>query len=632
MPTFADLLTEYMARTGIGDAELARRIQVSRLTLIRWREGVTSRPRYREDVVRCAGVLRLTPEETNGLLLAAGFGVDNALAVSEASASPDDAAVSPPASAQRSLLRRGALIVGVIVLAVAAYIGLSYAIGLQGRPPDHPVALAGESLIVMAPFINYTAGRQGFNVRRRLKEEIDREVQAAGLANVRTADWPDAIPTGPDAVDAGVRSHASIVIWGEYDSGRVMAAFTVPPLRQARGSHGPTVVDISSSPVDLPTTINLALTEEVSSIALMTLGQLYLAQGEHDLAKRALSQALTHQSIDTNTLANLRFRLGRAYLGGKYADLDEAVWLFTQVLAVEPRSVDTLNNRALAYLDRGRDGDVVLAVEDLTQAVSLDPRRASTFLNRAVAYLESTSEIQLSRALDDLGQAIDIDPDYASAYLLRDGEGDLKRAFEDINKALDIDPELAAAYVNRGNAYLQRGGPGDLERADQEFTRAIETVPDYATAYYNRGLVLSTLLTAAEGLTQSTSNLRRAQELVPRDFAFNNTLCWQLAVQRLGEQALPYCEVALSERPEGIARDSRGLVYAVLGRSGEAVADFQAFLAWVDQSQKETCRSLYQSTRAAWVKELKVGNNPFDADTLWELRVHPVPPAKGEPC
>ncbi len=141
MPTFADLLTEYMGRTGIGDAELARRIQVSRLTLIRWREGVTNRPRYREDVVRCAGVLRLTPEETNGLLLAAGFGVDNALAVSEASALPDDAAVSPPASAQRSLLRRGALILGVIVLAVAAYIGLSYAIGLQGRPPDHPVGL-----------------------------------------------------------------------------------------------------------------------------------------------------------------------------------------------------------------------------------------------------------------------------------------------------------------------------------------------------------------------------------------------------------------------------------------------------------------------------------------------------------
>ena len=52
MPTFAELLTEYASRTGIGDAELARRIPVSRLTLVRWKEGVTERPRYREDVLR----------------------------------------------------------------------------------------------------------------------------------------------------------------------------------------------------------------------------------------------------------------------------------------------------------------------------------------------------------------------------------------------------------------------------------------------------------------------------------------------------------------------------------------------------------------------------------------------------
>ena len=51
-----------MERTGIGDAELARRIPVSRPTLIRWKEGVTTRPRYREDVVRCAELLRLTQD------------------------------------------------------------------------------------------------------------------------------------------------------------------------------------------------------------------------------------------------------------------------------------------------------------------------------------------------------------------------------------------------------------------------------------------------------------------------------------------------------------------------------------------------------------------------------------------
>ena len=73
MAAFGELLTTYMARTGIGDAELARRIPVSRLTLVRWKEGVTARPRYRDDVLRCAELLRLTPEETDQLLLSAGY-------------------------------------------------------------------------------------------------------------------------------------------------------------------------------------------------------------------------------------------------------------------------------------------------------------------------------------------------------------------------------------------------------------------------------------------------------------------------------------------------------------------------------------------------------------------------------
>ena len=625
-----------MARAGIGDAELARRIQVSRLTLIRWKEGVTSRPRHREDVVRCGEVLRLTPAESDGLLLAAGFAPDSAPPAPE-TASPAEEAQAK--SAQPRYRRRVIPLVAVALLVAAAIVGVFYAIGLQERPPDHPVAALDESLIVMASFANYTGGQQGFNIQGRLKEEIDSEIAAAGLSGVRTVAWPGLIATESDAVDAGVRSRSSMVIWGEYDSGRVIVTFTVPPLRRAQGSRGPQVVDIASSPAELPTTVNFALAGEVSSVALLTLGQVYLDQGEHDLAKTALAQALNRQSIDPNTLAGLRFQLGRAYLGGEYADLDEAVWLFTQVLAVQPRSVATLNNRALAYLDRGRNGDAALALEDLTMAVSFDPQHAGAYLNRAVVHLEHGGDAHLGRALADLEQAIEIEPDYASAYvnraaayLQRSGNGDLERAFDVIEKALSIDPAAAAAYVNLGNAYLQRGASGDLKRAADEFSRAIELAPDAATAYYNRGLVFSALWTTGEDWARSTDDFRRAQELLPRDFTFNNTLCWQLGLQRLGEQALSFCEIALWEQPEGLARDSRGLVFAVMGRASEAVADFEAFLGWVGASQKESCGPHYRPSRSAWVEELKAGGNPFDADTLQGLRVRPAAPSTALPC
>ena len=86
--------------------------------------------------------------------------------------------------------------------------------------------------------------------------------------------------------------------------------------------------------------------------------------------------------------------------------------------------------------------------------------------------------------------------------------------------------------------------PEDLERAGEEYAKAIVLEPKSATAYYNLGLVLSALLGPSEDWTDSTNDLLRAQELEPRNFAFNNTLCWQLGVQRRPDEALPYCNVA----------------------------------------------------------------------------------------
>ncbi|MCY4652823.1 MAG: tetratricopeptide repeat protein, partial [Dehalococcoidia bacterium] len=519
LPTFADLLTLYMERTGIGDAELARRIPVSRPTLIRWREGVTTRPRYREDVARCAELLRLTPVELDEFLMAAGFSPESAPDSEETSAvatlaeettpqplvsteivhpppEPQEATEKPPPPLFR---RRWGL---RILLALAAFL---VAVAIAGivffwvvDRTDYPAALSGESLIVLAPFVNYTAGQQGFNVPGRLKEEIDREVLAAGIHGVRTVEWPKKIHEETDAEAAGRRADAMLVIWGEYDSGRVIARFTVPDSRSEQ--HDQQVVDIASTPSELPATINIGLTEEVRYVALLTLGQLHLDQGEYDLAKASLIRALTKPPADPSALANLRFNLGLAYRGGKKTDYDIAISLFSQVLSTEPDSVEAYNSRALTYLDRGERGDVELALTDLHRALDLEPDRAATYLNLAVAYIERGGRADLDRAIAELDKALDINTDYASAYVNRSaayiarGEpGDLDRAFDDINKAIEIRPELASAHVGLGNVYLNRSMPGDLELALVEFSRAIDLDPAYARAYFNRGLVHSAL-------------------------------------------------------------------------------------------------------------------------------------------
>ena len=636
MRTFAELLTLYMERTGIGDAELARRIPVSRPTLIRWREGVTTRPRHREDVLRCAELLRLTQPETDEFLQAAGFSPETAPAPVDES--PPDGLVEAPqpvwveAPPEPPRRRRGVIVVGAVVaLVVGTVAAFALAMSLRGGT-DYPEAVDGESLIVIAPFVNYTGGQQGYNVLGRLQHEIDSEVNAAGLSGVRTVEWPEEIASEPNAEAAGRRSDAVIVIWGEYDSGRVMARFTMPRVRSTQLDRQ--VVDIASSPSELPATINADLTEQVRYVALLTLGQLYLEQGEFDLAKTVLIHASDQNPTDPAALANLRYLLGRSYLGGNLADFDEAVWLFTQVLAVRPRSVDALNSRALAYLERARVGDVDRAIDDLAQAATVNPGHAATYVNLAAAHVERGSEADLDRAIAELTEALEIRPGYASAYVNRAGAyvargapGDLERAFEDLEEVQDGNPDLAPAHVARGNAHVARGAEGDMEKALADYSRAIDLAPDSPTAYFNRGLVYSDL----EELAASRSDLRRAQALSPINVIFNRILCWQTALSGSPQDALPHCERAIAHDPSDQSREARGLAYARTGRTEKAIADIEAFLAWVDASPKDSCRDTYRASRADWVAKLRSGNDPFDPETLRELRVRPVSPAAA-PC
>ena len=641
LPTFAELLTVYMERTGIGDAELARRIPVSRPTLIRWREGVTTRPRYREDVASCAELLRLTQEERDEFLVAAGFHPDaqETPEPPDESGEPDTFVETVPdpdsslAHSEKPFLKRWRLALGLGggTLALVVVAAIAFAFDLFDRT-DYPAAVEGESLIALAPFVNYTAGQQGFNVMGRLKEEIEREMGAAGIRDVSVAEWPKRIHRESDAQDAGRRSGAMLVIWGEYDSGRVIARFTVPDSRSEQREQQ--VVDIASTPSELPATINVGLTEEARYVALLTLGQLRLDQGEYDLAKAAFIRAMAKPPADPSALTNLRFNLGLAYRGGEPPDLDRAIELFTWVLSSDPDSVEAYNSRALSYLDRGREGDIELAFGDFGSALEIEPERAATYLNRAVAYIERGGNDDLERAIADLDKALDIQPDYApayvnrsAAYLARGGREDIDRAFEDIEKALEIDSELASARVGLGNAYINRGLPGDMDWALTEFSRAIELSPNYARAYFNRGLVHSAL----ENLGSSLSDLRRAQRLKPANTTFNNTLCWQMAVTGDPENALRFCHIATARDPSGRVLDSRGVAHALVGELDKAAADFEAFLEWASASPKDSCYAYYSPSRSDWIESLRVGHNPFDSMNLMELRIRPVP-FRESPC
>ena len=659
--TFADLLTEYMERTGIGDAELARRINVNRLTLIRWREGVTERPRHRQDVARCADVLRLSREERDEFLLAAGFQPETPTGVTSAS---DD---STPARQEEELgegrathfsIRElrfarkwtlAAAALAAIVLLGAGLAVVTNTLNLNGPDPTPvpatpvptPVATSppvatptptpriptatplpatvaqdGESLILLAPFANYTAGAQGYNVSGRLQERIDAELHLSGLANARTFLWPDTIRSESEARIATETSGALLTIWGEYDSGRVLARFTTA--QNPDGADGQPVVNIASSPSELPTTINVNLTGAVRYVALMTSGRVYLDQGEYDRAKAVLRRAAIPPPEDPAALADVRYLLGIAYLEGERFDYDESVAWFSLVLEVESLSVEALNGRAVAYMRRDKDGDIQLARTDLFRAESIRPDHAETHLNRGKAHMLHAEIDDLNQAIDSFSRAIELVPengtayvDRAGAYIARGQATDLSLARTDLDHALELEPSLSEAFLTAGLLFVARGGRAEVLRSIAEYTQAIDLAPESSDAWFHRGLANSAL----GNLAESVADLEKATELAPSVLRYQDSACRALIVAGDAVSALRYCDTAVQGGYER-ALYSRTLAHAMLGLADDAESDLADYIMWAGSLSEQACRAAHRD--AAVLLEAPIATARGGAE-MWDL-------------
>lgn len=519
MQSFEQLLSRYMRRTGTSDAELARAIGVRRQTIFRWKEGLTTRPRHRDDVLRCADKLRLTPQERNKLLLAAGFAPEEPVELPPPSPPPPRTRGGlereAPASVETLKARRsrwGFPIAIASLVILAALIGWGLARKGSERSQSLSVVPAGpgETLVLVSRFANYSE-RVGYNVAGRIREALQEEFEEEALADSRVDIWAQPLTDRDEATEVGQAYSATLVIWGEYDSGRVLANFTLPSEQEAQQAMR--VVRQVTTPANLSAIINTELPTTARWVALLSVGQMHYAAHRYEQALAAFERALNYPPGpgDESALASVYFALGYIY---------------------------------------GQQGDP--------------------------------------------GQAI--------AYYTR---------------AIEQNPSLASAYNNRGVAYLGQRGEDDLQRAINDFGQAIELIPTFTSPYFNRGLAYFALGEAYD--QQSLTDLRQARALQPDAPGPNNALCWELSLLGQPENALPYCESGVATDPTALSHDSRGLTYALLGRTEEAISDFEAFLAWLD-TQPEDTQTRYTVQRRAWIETLRSGDNPFSQEVLQALR------------
>ena len=342
MSTFAELLKDYQARTGVSDAELARAIGVRRQTIFRWKEGQVARPRAREDVLRCAAKLRLTPVERDGLLIAAGFPPEQYHPVLRESASEtreqggpantfgdDDGSDLPPlpdgvvsglptAPIGQSVWRRrwitvgvvGVLVCGLVVLLLLAPFGRS---GLRIQGVERfPVASAGERLVLIGRTGNLDRAAGDDILAGPLAAAVDREIAANRITNTRAAVWPAVIGPPPHSLaTVQLRTRASLVVSASVRPTDSLATVTIVAFESDQPATKQTAVnnggkDSTTSPgrtSQAITPVTLVIqprnAREVRLVATWALARLLWADGQTGEARALLTQCLGQaQSLD----------------------------------------------------------------------------------------------------------------------------------------------------------------------------------------------------------------------------------------------------------------------------------------------------------------------------------------------
>ena len=423
--SFSELLSMFAERAGMSDAELARRLGISRQTIFRWREGETQRPRHREDVVRLADKLRLVPEERDQLFIAAGFpperGIKREMGTEEdlEPRAGNEQIRSPGEGKGKGWFRKildgkkakwvTAVSVGLILTIVTLVLSGAWSestgiFDLTGRYNSE----SSETLVVVSEFANYGGGQVGYNISGRLEDAFIKEFENADIGTVRVRKINEIVSDEVRASEIGGELGADIVVWGEYDSGRVIAFVTSPSSDDRVGSLERSWHFASAE--ELSATVNTDLPKEVQWIALYILGQTHYWSGREEQAEAVFLRTLEDLPDYPGNAASIYQFLGMIESRKETQDVDKVIAYYTEAIVLRPNLFQAFNNRGIAYLQRSADGDLSRAEGDFREAARIDPSFAVAIYHLALTLLWQDPG-NILETLDILEQAEDLDPE-----------------------------------------------------------------------------------------------------------------------------------------------------------------------------------------------------------------------------
>jgi predicted O-linked N-acetylglucosamine transferase (SPINDLY family) len=261
--------------------------------------------------------------------------------------------------------------------------------------------------------------------------------------------------------------------------------------------------------------------------------------------------------------------------------LVDAEICYKQVLAVNGKDLNALNNLGTLYLQHGRLHE---GIQLIRRSLDISPGQPYIHMNLGNA-LRGLK--RLDEALSSYDRTIALKSGIPQAYYNRGNVysdlGRMKEALTDYDRAIGLKPDYAQACFNRGNVLKE------LQRFDESlasYTRAIEIKPDYVEAYQNRGLALSNLERLEEALNDCNHVLTLMPTCAEAHYNRGNAL---RALNRL-DDALSSYDRAIRHKPDySEAHYNRGNILQDMNRLDEALSSYDRAIAFKPADAEAYC-------------------------------------------
>lgn len=343
----------------------------------------------------------------------------------------------------------------------------------------------------------------------------------------------------------------------------------------------------------------------------LKLTEIYMNQHDLDKARAALNNA---KKIDP---ANLSVRFNDATLLEQEGHIDQAITVIQGVLTDTERkqySEGEKKNRAI-FMEKLAEAyrmneQYPQAVEAFQKLAALDPEAGPQVAVQIVATYRSAKDfpnaireadsalkkypkepmvvVEHAQTLADTGK---IDPAATELRTLMNGKTDRAiyleiaqvyekgKRWDDMGKSLDEAEKLSKSDEDKSTVFFMRGAMLERQKkfevAEAEFRKVLAIDPNSDSALNYLGYMLADRNTR---LDEAYTMVKKALDIKPDNGAYMDSMGWVYYRQGKYSDAEGLLVRALQKQPDPTVHDHLGDVYAKLGKTKEAVAQWQASL------------------------------------------------------